>query len=45
MQTILHSYILLGRLPMNPLSHNKALHDDEWTCVVTDKLDNGLPLS
>jgi len=30
---------------MNPLSHNKALHDDEWTCVVTDKPDGGLPLS
>jgi len=34
----------MGMLPMNPLSH-KALHDDEWTCIVTDKLDGGLPLS
>jgi len=47
MQAIAHSYIvtLLGMLPTNPLSHNKALHDYEWTCIVIDELNGGLPLS
>jgi hypothetical protein len=36
MQTIGNYYVvkLLGMLPMNPFSHNMALLEDEWTCIV-----------